>query len=220
MSTQERCGVVYKGRPPCRQRAGWGTDHKGFGPCKNHGGTLQTVRDRQMGAMLVADAMKLIPAFGEAVEQNPEQALLDLVSQSAALVSFYGEQVNKLAEKELPDTVAGTFMRAVQGYEQGSGLFGPEIAVDKDGTEHIIGEKLRGMVVLWNEERDRLSKYAKTALGAGIERRRVELAERYGERIVVVVNNVLVAMGIPPDRLPEARTLIAAQFRELDEAGE
>lgn len=218
MSSQERCGVVYKGRPPCRQRAGWGTDHKGYGPCKNHGGNLQNIKDREQAAMIVASAMKVIPAFGEAVTTDPEQALLDLVSQSAALVSFYGAEVNRLAERDLPATVAGTFMRAVQGYETGAGLFGPEVTVDKDGVEHIIGEKLRGMVVLWNEERDRLSKYAKTALSAGIERRRVEMAEHYGERIVVIVNNVLVQMGISADRLPEARTLIAAEFRQVAEA--
>lgn len=214
MSTQERCGVVYKDRPPCKQRAGAGTDHKGYGPCKYHGGLMVTVSAHHKLARLQDEANRIVP-FGQAQSVDPEQALLDLVSQSAGLVLFYGQEVQRLALLEPSEEARGTFMRAVSGYEVGSHLFGPVIDVDKDGTEHIVGEELRGMVKLWNDERDRLAKYAKTALGAGIERRRVEMAEQQGERIVVVINSVLVQMGFGPDVLQTARTLIATELRAV-----
>jgi len=214
VSTQERCGVVYKGRPPCKQRAGAGTDHKGSGPCRFHGGNLATISAHYEIANALKEANRLAP-FGSAPETNPEQSLLDLVSQSAALVSFYGGIVEELANEEMPETVSGTFMRSISGYSKGSRLFGPEIAVDKDGSEHIVGEKLRGMVALWNEERDRLAKYSKAALSAGIEKRRIELAEQQGEHIVVVINNVLVKLGMSGETLAQARTMIAAEFRQL-----
>lgn len=219
MSERPKCSVVYKGRPPCQQPAGWGTDHPGFGPCKHHGGNLRGVADAARSSMIAASAMKIVP-FGEAAQTDPEQALLDLVSQSAALVRFYGQQVNRLADQAPSDSVAGTFQRLVQRYEEAGGLFGPIVEIDKFGTEHIVGEELRGMVKLWNEERDRLSKFAKLALGAGIERRRVEMAERQGEMLVLIVSRVLVALGMSPETLSQARTMIADEMRQIAAGGE
>lgn len=211
-----KCGVVRQGRPPCKLAAGHGTDHLGFGPCKYHGGNIPESREKQGRAMAEFNARQQLAQLGEVVEADPEQALLDLVSQSAALISFYGEQVVQLAQKEKPEHAgprsAGAFWA---DYQAGSGLFGPEIDVDKDGNEHVVGEQLRGMVILWNEERDRLAKYARAALAAGIDKRRVAMAERYGESVVVVVNNVLVGIGISGDQLAEARRLVAAEFRQL-----
>jgi hypothetical protein len=210
--TGQKCGVVYKGRPPCRQYAGWGTEHPGFGPCKNHGGSTPSVSPKYESAMMVAIAMKDVARLGSAPNADPEQALLDLVSQAAGLVSWYGTEVERLAELE---GVALWRSPNDIGYEHGDSLFGPEIDVDKDGTEHVVGEKLRGMVVLWNEERDRLAKYAKLALAAGIEKRRVEMAEQQGEQMVIVIQNVLVQLGMSPEDLSKARTLAASELRRL-----
>jgi hypothetical protein len=208
------CAVVFKGRPPCRRPAGWGTDHYGFGPCKNHGGSMPQVAQHHGQAMAVAQAMSEITRLGGAPPADPEQALLDLVSQSAALSTFYGQQVAILAERE-PGGRKGFNATAGQDYEKGSGLFGPEIDVDKSGTEHIVGEQIRGMVALWNEERDRLAKYARAALAAGIEKRRVEMAEQQGQTIVLVINNVLIKLGLTPEVIAQARTLLAAEFRQI-----
>lgn len=221
------CGVVYKGKPPCRQKAGWGTSHIGVGPCKNHGGTLPVVAAKMDRVIIENNAREQLAKFGEASVTDPESALLDLVSQSAALVMFYGEQVSVLASKDSlldldgkPFGPFGNTSRVGAGMAQARHLFGPEIDLDKDGSEHVIGEQLRGIVVLWNEERDRLAKYAKAALAAGIEKRRVQMAEEHGEQIVLVVNNVLVQMGISGDQLAAARTMIATEFRRIGRAGE
>jgi hypothetical protein len=164
--------------------------------------------------MIVAAAMKDISRLGGVEPADPEQALLDLVSQSAGLVAWYGEEVSRLADQELPEQHPWRNRRD-KPYARGDFLFGPEIDVDKDGTEHVVGEQLRGMVVLWNEERDRLSKYAKAALAAGIEKRRVEMAETQGEQISVVIVNVLMQMEMSQDQLQRARTLAATELRRL-----
>ncbi len=33
-----RCGAKNRAGMPCQQKAGWGTDHVGYGRCKLHGG--------------------------------------------------------------------------------------------------------------------------------------------------------------------------------------
>lgn len=226
-----KCGVVYKGRPPCGQVAGMGTSHLGSGPCKFHGGNMTTIAKGHEARLADFRANRALAQFGvPLVDADPEQTLLDLVAEAAGNVAFLGNQVRELAEKpsdETPDpsaligvTPGMRWRQAGGGYSKGQHLFGPQIDVDKDGGEHIVGELERGMVKLYGQWADRLAKYAKAALDAGIERRRVEMAERHGEQIVVVINNVLIQMGISGDELLRARTLAAEELRRVATMGE
>lgn len=215
----QKCGVVYKDRPPCKQPAGAGTAHLGEGPCKFHGGNLPTVTKGHEATIAEFRANRALQTMAVPVQNaDPEQTLLDLVAEAAGNVAFLGNAVMELAEQtdDADDKpFRGIRWSASTQYRRGKHLFGPKIDVDKDGTEHVVGEEERAMVKLYGQWADRLAKYAKMALDAGIERRRVEMAERHGEQIVVVVNNVLVQMGITGDRLAEARSMVAEQFRQL-----
>lgn len=220
-----KCNVVKRGKR-CRQPAGWGTDHSGVGPCKVHGGALQSVKQAWSGRFVELQAQRQLAKFASPVrDADPEQTLLDLVSEAAGNVAWLGRVVAELAAQDAPEgegspfTVGGLWRRAGGGYSEGGSLFGPIIDVDKDGTEHVVGEQERAMVKLYGQWADRLAKYAKAALDAGIEKRRVEMAERQGESIVVVINNVLVKMGLDGEAIRKARSLAAEELRVLD-AGE
>jgi hypothetical protein len=218
------CGVVYKGRPPCRQRAGFGTDHVGSGPCRYHGGLIPAVTEHHQESLAEWRANRALQTFGVPLRgADPEQVLLDLVAEAAGNVAWLGNQVMELAEKPVDDDKSlALWSRSTSGgdYSKGKHLFGPKIDVDKDGTEHVVGEEERAMVKLYGQWSDRLAKYAKAAIDAGIERRRVEMAERHGEQIVVVVNNVLIQLGISGDQLALARTMIATEFRRIATVGD
>lgn len=56
------------------------------------------------------------------------------------------------------------------------------------------------MVVLYNEERERLAKVAKAAVDAGIADRQVRLAEQQAMTLVHVVRVVLSRLGLPDSR--------------------
>jgi hypothetical protein len=213
-----KCGVVYKGRPPCKQPAGYRTEHVGEGACAFHGGLMPVVKAAAAERLVDYRANRALQAMAMPIrDADPEQTLLDLVAEAAGNVAFLGHQVMELAGVDVTeaDRVNGPLWKRLTGYSKGSALFGPQIDVDKDGGEHIVGEVERGMVKLYGQWADRLAKYAKMALDAGIEKRRVEMAERHGEQVVIVINNVLVRMGISGDRLAEARTMVAAEFRQL-----
>lgn len=212
----------------CRNRAGAMTDHLGVGQCRLHGGNRPPQVLHAKRQLSILAAQRALAKFAQPIAVDPEQALLDLVSEAAGNVAWLGARVAELAEGVLPEGVepGGPGATAVQadrgrwrtltGYSQGAGLFGPSIAIDKEGGEHIVGEEARGMVKLYGEWADRLQKYAKAALEAGIERRRVEMAEKQGETIVVVVNNVLMKVGLGTEQLATARRLIAEEFRLMD----
>lgn len=220
------CNVVRKGKQ-CRQRAGYGTDHVGIGPCKHHGGSTPLVRQHHKDILADRRAAAALAQFGMATtEADPETVLLDLVSEAAGNVAWLGEQVNALAEDNADPDPTGQgqaarpmWSRASTGYVKGRHLFGPKVTVDALGNEHVVGEDERAMVRLYGQWADRLAKYAKAALDAGIEKRRVEMAERQGETIVVVVNNVLVQLGLDDSQIERARVLVAEQFRALEAEG-
>ena len=212
-----RDGTLAVGRP-CGMLAGWGTDHPGWGPCKFHGGSTRPVKEAVAQGQSLERARKALSAFGgEIVKVNPEDALLGLVYEAAGNVAWLSERVQTLlAEEGIDDpSITSGMWRVRTRYAKGSSLFGPKILIDKDGGEHIVGEETRGMVQLYNEERDRLAKVAKAALDAGIAKQQVELARSQGQTLVVVVNRVLIQLGLGPEQQQLARQLIATEFRQL-----
>lgn len=217
-----KCNVANpkRGGKLCGLVAGAGTDHLGVGPCSRHGGSLPSVRRAWRERYIEHQAEQQLAKFGKPVhDADAEQVLLDLVSEAAGNVAWLSRQVHALATEDAEERGATLWNRSTTGYKEGSKLFGPVIDVDGMGMEHVIGEGERAMVKLYGQWADRLAKYAKAAIDAGIEKRRVEFAERQGETIVIVINNVLVQMGLDSDKIEQARRLVAKEFRVL-EAGE
>lgn len=241
---KELCGIArrstdtYEGGgkkgDPCRRPAGWGTDHRGVGPCRIHLGSSPA--HRVHGARVLADIQlrKELKAFAVPLEGplDPQQTLLAMVREAAGNVAYLGARVRELSEKDdhaREDTLIaedlesddahvsgrGTKWSRLTGYTRGAGLFGPDIVVDKEGDEHVVGEKERGMVKLYGEWVDRLAKFSKMALDAGIAKAQVELAKTQGQTIVVVVNRVLGQMGLDEAKLLMARELLQQEFRQL-----
>src|SRR5206468_9979660 len=102
---------------------------------------------------------------------DPGEVLLRLVSQRAARVERYA------AELEAHVAESPTLRAALVA--QAYGEFGP------------IGEYIRGLAVLEAQERDRCATFAAKAVAAGLDKRRVELAERQGALIAELLRNVL-----------------------------
>jgi len=211
-----KCNAPSRGGELCRQRAGWGTNHTGVGPCKVHGGSFPTVESKYLAVVQERELTQRLAQFALPIrDADPEQTLLDLVSEAAGNVAYLGSIVHELSGQDAAEQPAGTWGRSVTGYPKGSRLVGPQIDVDKDGGEHVTGELPRALVKMYGEWTDRLAKYAKMALDAGIEKRRVEMAERQGETIVIVIQNVFVKMGFDEAQTARARALVAEEFRAL-----
>lgn len=225
MSERALCGAPKRtGTGTCTQTAGAGTDHRGVGRCRVHGGTSPS--HRVHGARLLADmnlrrelAKMAVPLEGNV---DPQQMLLAMVREAAGNVAYLGARVAELAdvteeEAEGLRAGAGKWTR-LTAYQKGAYLFGPKIDVDKEGDEHVTGEEVRGIVKLYGEWVDRLAKFAKMAIDAGIAKAQVEIAQQQGQTIVVVINRVLAQIGVPEEQMVLARELIAGEFRELARA--
>lgn len=133
--------------------------------CRSHGGAAPQVANR---AAVVAEVLSW--GLGEA-HADPGEVLLRLVTQSARRVESYSRELE--AHVAESDTLRAALI--AKSY----GEFGE------------IGEYIRGLAVLEAQERDRCATFASKAVAAGLDKRRVELAERQGALIGELLNAVL-----------------------------
>lgn len=165
-------GPRKKGQGPCTRPAGWGTPHPGVGRCKLHGGCTPshvTAGQREL-------ARQAMETYGRPVDTNPVDALLDEVRWTAGHVAYLRERVQEL--------------------EQDALIWGKTEQVDKQatefaGTDTTEAAKPSLWLTLYQQERKHLVDVCKAAISAGIEERRVRLAEQQGQVIVGVIQAIL-----------------------------
>lgn len=98
------CGGTNRAGEPCGHSAGWGTDHLGFGNCKNHGGSSPNGRKHAERQEVEETAGKAIAKLGLPRTVDPATALLEEVYRSAGAVAFYESVVAGLPEDQVPDS--------------------------------------------------------------------------------------------------------------------
>ncbi|HTR71869.1 MAG TPA: hypothetical protein VMH41_16790 [Mycobacteriales bacterium] len=195
-ATGLRCGAIIKSTgKPCRQHAGTRTDHPGFGNCWLHFG--RTPNGRSHGKQLAAAAA--LAKFGEPIEKDPAQALLELVWEAAGNVAFLRQSVQAMVTADTGRV----------------GLIGDILDLTRDGDAIPVSEEVRALVKLYGEWADRLAKYAKAAVDAGIQSRIVDLVERQADLIASVVEKVIDGLELDPDRYAKARLLASEGFAAL-----
>ena len=206
------CNALKRNGQRCRAGAGQWTDHSGAGNCKVHGGNMRA--NRLYGARVLADraARAALGRFGVPIEIDPQEALLAMVWEAAGNVAWLGTQVQKMEEQDLLQPV-GQPRDGLGKFR--SPLIGDIIDATRGGEFYESQEEVRAIVRLYGEWTDRLVKYSKAAIDAGIEERKVRVAEEQGKTIVLAVSNVLVQIGVPEDKILQARSLLAAEFRTL-----
>lgn len=190
-----RCGAnKTDGSGPCQQPAGWGTDHNGTGPCKKHGGNTAT--HRKAGQQAAAE--RAVATLGLPVEVNPHEALLEEVHRTAGHVRWLAEVV---ADTEKADLVWGLESETHKG------------ATEFPGTDTTRAAKPSVWLELYHRERAHLVRVAKAAIDAGIDERRVQLAEQQGELVVQVIRATLNDLGV--DVTEEVASTVGRHLRAV-----
>lgn len=172
-----RCGQTHEGCAghnsqgnPCGKKP-----KRDMTVCRNHGGAApQTIaaaeRRRQERA-----AQRDLEAFGVPVATDPHTALLDELYRSNGVVLWLSAIVAELDEDEI---TWGQTRQKVGGEDQ--------------GTTHEAGRNV--WVQLWQSERKHLVEVASACSRAGIEERRVRLAEEQGRMLAGVITRILGGM--------------------------
>jgi hypothetical protein len=164
-----------------------------------HGGKAPQVRAEaarrgQQGALHAAAV-----TFGLPVNVTPTQALLDEVQWTAGHVAWLRERIQELEQAQL------TWGRTE--YREGATDKGQEWkSVERAGANVLLD--------LYERERKHLVAVTTAALSAGIEERRVQLAEDQGRLVADVLRGALVALGHDPHD-PDVMRVVSTQLRAL-----
>lgn len=202
MSDNGKCGAKTRPGTPCDKSAGWGTSHPGIGRCKFHGG--RAPRAQLAGVVELARRQAVI--MGTPLEISPHDAILQCIHIAAGEVQYASERITELDADE-------AIVQSVTVLERPRKFFGGAEAPSGDEAEeeHEDGTYSSARVTevktettaqlnVWIRVRqaamDRLVTYSATALKAGIEERRVKIAEQQGQLLAQVIRGILAELGV------------------------
>lgn len=195
------CGAQRRqGEGTCTQTAGWGTSTPGFGRCKLHGGKTPS----HVAAAAKAIAARAVATYGLPIEIDPRDALLAEVHRTAGAVAYLAERVRGLSEEEL-------IWGVTEETEQGATEF-PGVNVKREAKPNIWRQMLL-------EERKHLVDVCRVAVAAGIEERRIRLAESLGGQLAAMLRAVLEDVQLTPAQWELVAPSVARHIVPAFEAG-
>lgn len=194
-STAALCGSKTRAGGCCRQNPLKGQDR-----CRMHGGASPQAKRKAAQRMAESKARETLETYGQKVDTDPVTALLDEVCWTAGHVAWLRERVREIEANAL---VWGTTERVTKGATEFEGV---------DETEAAVPNI---WLTLYQKERAHLVAVCKAAISAGIEERRVRLAERQGDMLVAILEKIFGDLGLTEAQRALLPTVVPARIREF-----
>lgn len=179
--------AIRKSKKLCGQAAGWGTKHPGIGRCKRHGGASPSY-DAEVQRLA---AKRALQTYGQPIAVDPRVALLEMLAASWGHVSWLRIKVDELKDEGADANMVGPVGGGQGGYPE----FKPNV---------YIG--------MYDRERKFAMDLSKNCIAAGIEERRVKIAEEQGAMIASVISSVLSELKVTG---PEVPKVVGKHLRQL-----
>lgn len=174
--------------------------------CARHGGKSPQAQKAAAARIAEAEAKdtmeKAIVTLGLPQDIDPAKALLDEISRTYGTVLWLQGKVRELE----PDQLVWGEVEKQQG-------IGPQGPVDTT-TEKA---EFNAWYQLYLGERKHLVAVTTAALKAGIEERRVRLAEQQGDLVAQAIRSILNALNLTDDQWTLVPTVVPAALRSLGE---
>ncbi|MCW5951965.1 MAG: hypothetical protein KIT69_06885 [Propionibacteriaceae bacterium] len=172
--------------------------------CRFHGAGALQVKSKAAERVAEQQAQAAARQLAIPIDTTPEQALLDEVKRAAGMVAFYQARIVEIDQQERGALIWGITKEKLGGDDEGQ---------TSEAAPNV-------WLKLFNEERDRLVRVAAAAIKAGIEERRVKLAESQGEMVAMVLRRVLdqmltTVLGVAPAASETITTAWAETVNEV-----
>lgn len=190
------CGAKTRAGRPCLKPAGAGTTHVGVGRCRLHGGASPNAEVAGQVALARREAV----VMGVPIDVEPHAAILTCIRIAAGEVQYCSERI---AELEPEDAVGAVTIRTVRPLKLEQGAESSHRTVEETRFD---APALHIWILARRQATDRLVAYSAAALKAGVEQRRVEIAEQQGQLLVEVIRGVLHDLGVADH--PEAPAVV------------
>lgn len=201
----ERCGEIHdkcKAHNVAGKPCGM-SPRIGLKVCRLHGGSTPAAIALSERRKRERAAQAALESFGVPVTVNPHEALLQELHRTAGAVAWLGAIVADLDKNDIT-------WGQIEESSIGTGQW--------PGTDSRYGADVNVWVKLWQAERTQLVRVSKECISAGIEERRVALAEAAGEQIAGALRAILDALGLTPEQRIIAGQVVPAQLRRLSAA--
>jgi hypothetical protein len=181
------------------------------GLCRSHGGALPNLvraSERKLALMEAQGEIATLMRECDIPEQHPIDGLLEVVRVAGSMMRLLTIKVGELhedtevVEKLLENFKTGELkLQRVAGDDAFWGL-------DKDGqmVPHIYVQLLK----IWSERYERA---CATALSAGIEERRIRLAEDTADTFFSALSKAIAIAGLDPDTRAKLQAAMAQELR-------
>lgn len=193
------CGARKRNDDPCG-----GAPPKGATRCGKHGGASPQAKraaDARNAEQELENTVTTLGIREKYPDVDPGAALLEEIRITHAHVQWLRSKVAELDSDELS-----------WGRTQHEFGAGPEGPIDK--------ETFKSTPSIWYElyvrERDHLVKVSAAALKAGIEERRVRLAESQGELVATVLRRILNGLNLTPQQWETAQVVVPTELRAIE----
>lgn len=189
------CGGRLKRREgTCTRPPGWGTDHPGAGRCKLHGGSAPS--GSKAGRLELA--RQQLDTYGTPREINTTDALEEELHFSAGHVAWLRTQ---LAQLEAGDLVWGVTEQVEKS------------ATEFPGTDTTHAATMNIWLDLYHKERRYFLDVTKAAVTAGLEERRVKLAEAQGAILNDLIRRILGRLDLTPAQSRLVAKIVPEELR-------
>ena len=179
---------------------------KGATVCRMHGGSSPQARAAAARRVQEEKAAKAAQRLAQPIETDPSQALLDLVSSAAGEVAYWRARVDLLQEQDEKRLTSG-LTKITEGKDRGG-------VTTLRTVETIAAIEYR----MWTAAQDRLAQYATAALRAGVEERRVRIAEDQGALVAQVIRRIRDRLDRSEGQAEMVGSIVPEELRALSQA--
>lgn len=145
-----------------------------------------------------------VAVMGTAIDVDPMEALLWCVRITAGEVAYATQKVHELTEEDV-------IVNPQQTVEREGG--GPQVASEEVTT---MPDELNLWIKVRHQATERLAKFSKMALDAGVAERSVRLAEGAGDQLATAISSILVGLQLTHEQEMRAPALVRQALETLE----
>lgn len=188
---------------------------RGLTVCTMHGGSAPAAKAAAARNLEAAAATQAVRTLGLPVDITPTEALLQEVQWTAGHVQWLRGKVQELEDGMTVAGYGADDMATNHPLVWGTTKRTEKQATDNPGTDTVESSGPSIWYVLYTQERDRLVAVCSAALKAGVEERRVRLAEQQGDLVAEVIRRILTALNLTPEQEALVPTIVPRELRVI-----
>lgn len=175
--------------------------------CRAHGGKTAQAQEAAQRRLIEERARKIVETYGRKIETTATEALLGEVQWTAGHVAWLRERIQQIEAEHAGAFDENPLVWGVTRRKEG----GEDRGITEEAAPSI-------WLKLYQQERAHLVKVCSEAIRAGIEERRVRLAEAQGQLVAQAIRAILEDLHLSAEQEARVPEIVPRHLRALASA--